>query len=49
MVKDEIKRKIEKLFSEKKYREVIEVSDKFIAKQDRPSGLACLLGLANSY
>ena len=44
MVKDEIKRKIEKLFSEKKYREVIEVSENFIAKQDRPSGLACLLG-----
>lgn len=44
MIKEEIKRKIEKLFSEKKYTEVIETSDKFITKQHRPSGLACLIG-----
>ena len=44
MISSEIKKKIENLFSEKKYQEVINVSDAFISKSDRPPGLACLIG-----
>lgn len=44
MISSAIKQQIEKLFSEKKYQEVIEISDKFITAQERPPGLASLLG-----
>ena len=44
MISVNIKQKIEKLFSEKKYQELIDINDKFISKKDRPPGLACLVG-----
>lgn len=44
MISIVIKQKIEKLFSEKKYQELIDINDKFITKKDRPPGLACLIG-----
>ena len=44
MISNAIKEQIEKLFSEKKYQEVIEISDKFINQNERPPGLASVLG-----
>ena len=44
MISLQIKQEIEKLFLEKKYEEVIKISDSFIPQKNRPSGLACLLG-----
>ena len=44
MISDEIKRKIEELFSKKKYQELIDVADKFIKPKERPPGLACMIG-----
>ena len=44
MISKQIKQEIEKLFSKKKYEEVIKISDSFILQKDRPPGLACLLG-----
>lgn len=44
MISDEIKRKIEELFSKKKYQELIDVADKFIKPEERPPGLACMIG-----
>ena len=44
MISDEIKKKIEKLFSEKKYEELISVADQYIKKEERPPGLACIIG-----
>ena len=44
MISDEIKKKIEKLFSEKKYEELISVADQHIKKEERPPGLACIIG-----
>ena len=44
MISSAIKQQIEKLFSEKKYQEVIEISDKFISENERPPGLSSILG-----
>ncbi len=44
MISVEIKKKIEKLFSSKKYEELIGVADQFIKEDDRPPGLACMIG-----
>ena len=44
MISDEIKKKIEKLFSEKKYEKLISVADQHIKKEERPPGLACIIG-----
>ena len=44
MINDQLKYKIEKLFSEKKYEELIAITDKYIQYNERPAGLACLIG-----
>ena len=44
MISHEIKKKIERLFAEKKYQELIDVADKFIKPSERPPGLACMIG-----
>ena len=44
MISSAIKQQVEKLFSEKKYQEVIEISDKFISPNERPPGLSSILG-----
>ena len=44
MISTHIKQRIEKSFAEKKYEEVIEISEKFIDEKERPPGLACLVG-----
>ena len=44
MISDEIKLKIESLFAKKKYEEVINITEKFIKKEERPAGLASLIG-----
>ena len=44
MISSYIKQKIESSFAKKEYQEVIDISDKFIQKKDRPPGLACLIG-----
>ncbi len=46
MVSEEIKNKIKFLFSEKKYEQVIEITEKFTLSDERPSGLINLLGIA---
>ncbi len=47
MISEEIKDKIKSLYIQKKYNEVIEVSEKYTSPEERPSGLINLLG--NSY
>ena len=44
MISEEIKDKIKNLYIQKKYEEVIEVSEKFTLPQERPSGLINLIG-----
>ena len=44
MISEEIKDKIKSLYIQKKYEEVIEVSEKFTLPQERPSGLINLIG-----
>ena len=44
MLNDQLKRKIEKFFSEKKYEELIILTDKYIQYNERPPGLASLIG-----
>ncbi|MDC1014666.1 hypothetical protein OAQ64_02995 [Candidatus Pelagibacter sp.] len=44
MLNDQLKRKIEKFFSEKKYEELIVLTDKYIQYNERPPGLASLIG-----
>ncbi len=44
MISDELKRKIEKLFAEKKYEEFINVTEKFIKPEERPPGLSSMIG-----
>ena len=44
MIGDELKRHIEQLFKKKKYEELIKVTDKFIKSNERPPGLASLIG-----
>ena len=44
MISDAIKKQIEKLFSQKKYEEVIKTVDEFIETKDIPPGLFSLLG-----
>tara|TARA_B100000401_G_C52130719_1_gene404804 strand:+ start:285 stop:476 length:192 start_codon:yes stop_codon:yes gene_type:complete len=44
MINDQLKYKIEKLFSEKKYDELIAITEKYIQYNERPAGLACLIG-----
>ena len=43
MLNDQLKRKIEKFFSEKKYEELIALTDKYIQYNERSPGLACLI------
>ena len=43
MINDELKLKIERLFSEKKYEELIAITDKYIEYKERSPGLACLI------
>ncbi len=44
MISAAIKQQIEKLFSEKKYQEVIDISNEFINEKERPPGLSSMLG-----
>ena len=44
MISNFLKKDIEKKFAEKKYDQVIEISDKFISSKERPPGLSNLLG-----
>ena len=44
MISEEIKDKIKSLYIQKKYEEVVEVSEKFTLPQERPSGLINLIG-----
>jgi len=44
MISDELKSHIEQLFHKKKYEELIKVTDKFIKYNERPPGLASLIG-----
>ena len=44
MISNDIKKKIENLFEEKKYEELILFVNKFIKDQDRPPGLDALIG-----
>ena len=44
MISNEIKKKIEIFFSEKKYQELIDFADKHIKSNERPPGLACMIG-----
>ena len=46
MVTDEIKNKIKILFSEKKYENVIELTEKFTLLKERPAGLLNILGIS---
>ena len=46
MLTEEIKKKIKILFSEKKYKEVIEVSERFSSPEDRPAGLINIIGIS---
>ena len=44
MISDELKKHIEQLFQKKEYDELIKVTDKFIKLNERPPGLASLIG-----
>jgi protein O-GlcNAc transferase len=44
MISEEVKDKIKNLYTQKKYEEVIEVSEKFTLSEERPSGLINLIG-----
>ena len=44
MISNEIKKQIEKLFSQKKYEEVLKIVDEFVEAKDIPPGLFYLLG-----
>ncbi len=46
MLTEEIKNKIKILFSEKKYEEVIETSERFSSQEDRPAGLINIIGIS---
>ena len=46
MLTEEIKNKIKILFSEKKYEEVIETSERFSSPEDRPAGLINIIGIS---
>ena len=46
MVDEEIKDKIKNLYTQKKYEELIEVSEKYTLPEERPSGLINLIGLS---
>ena len=46
MLNEEIKNKIKILFSEKKYEEVIETSERFSSPEDRPAGLINIIGIS---
>ena len=47
MLTEEIKKKIKILFSEKKYEEVIEISEKFSLPEERPAGLLNIIGISH--
>ncbi len=44
MISEEVKDKIKNLYTQKKYEEVIEISEKFTLPEERPSGLINLIG-----
>jgi len=44
MISEEVKDKIKNLYTQKKYEEVIEISEKFTLPDERPSGLINLIG-----
>ena len=46
MLTEEIKKKLKNLFSQKKYEEVIEISEKHIPPEDRPAGLINMIGIS---
>ena len=46
MISEEIKNKIKILFSEKKYEQVIELTENYTEFKERPSGLINLLGIS---
>ncbi len=46
MLTDEIKNKIKILFSEKKYEQVIDISEKFTLPEERPAGLINIIGIS---
>ena len=46
MVSEEIKDKVKNLYIQKKYEEVIEVSEKYTLPEERPSGLINLIGIS---
>ncbi len=46
MLTEEIKNKIKTLFSEKKYEEVIEISETFTSPEERPAGLINIIGIS---
>ena len=46
MISDEIKEKIKKFYSEKKYEEVIKFSEQFTNQDERPAGLINIIGLS---
>lgn len=46
MISDDIKEKIKKFYSEKKYEDVIKFSEQFTSQDERPSGLINIIGLS---
>ena len=46
MISEDLKNKIKNLFIQKKYEEVIEITEKFTLSEERPSGLINLLGIS---
>jgi len=44
MISDKLKKHIEHLFKKKEYDELIKVTDKYIKLNERPPGLASLIG-----
>ena len=44
MISSDVKQKIERLFSEKKYEELIAIASHNIKPEERPPGLACMIG-----
>ena len=46
MLTEEIKKKLKTLFSQKKYEEVIVISEKHIPPEDRPAGLINMIGIS---
>ena len=46
MIGEDLKNKIKNLFMQKKYEEVVEITEKFTLSEERPSGLINLLGIS---